>query len=55
MNQTWENGKKPNFGADFGSFWPKFGPPPPQIFMSFISTRCYTLLQAIIVSNFKEN
>ena len=19
--------KKPNFGPDFGSFWPKFGPP----------------------------
>ena len=26
MNQTWENGKKPNFGSDFGLFWPKFGP-----------------------------
>ena len=25
MNQTWENGKKPNFGPDFGPFSPKFG------------------------------
>ena len=26
MNQTCENGKKPNFVPDFGPFWPKFGP-----------------------------
>ena len=26
MNQTWEKGKNTNFGADFGLFWPKFGP-----------------------------
>ena len=26
MNQTWENGKKSNFGPDFGLLWPKFGP-----------------------------
>ena len=25
MNQTWENGKKPHFGPDFGLFWSKFG------------------------------
>ena len=25
MNQTWANGKKPNFGPDFGLFWLKFG------------------------------
>ena len=26
INQTWKNGKKtPNFGADFGPFWPTFG------------------------------
>ena len=24
INQTKENGKKPNFGPDFGPFWPKF-------------------------------
>ena len=27
MDQTWENGKKPNFGFDFGPFSPKFAPP----------------------------
>ena len=43
INQTWKNC---NFGPDFGSFWPKFGP---QIFcVGLTSTRCYTLLQAII-------
>ena len=26
MNQTWEIETKPNFGPDFGPFWPKFGP-----------------------------
>ena len=26
MNQTSENGKKPNFGPDFGLFGPKLGP-----------------------------
>ena len=26
INQTWENGKKPNFGPEFGPFWPKFSP-----------------------------
>ena len=42
MNQTWENGKKnPNFG-------------PKIFFMGFTSIRCYTLLQAIIICNFKE-
>ena len=25
MNQTWENDKKPNFGADFGPFGPNVG------------------------------
>ena len=25
MNQTWENGKKPCFGPDFGSFAPNSG------------------------------
>ena len=54
MKQTWENNKKTNFGADFGPFlaeiWsPKF------FFVGFISTWCYTLLQAIIVCNLKEN
>ena len=26
MNHTWENGKNPNFGPDFGPFRPKVGP-----------------------------
>ena len=26
MNQTWENGKKPDFRSDFGSFSPNLGP-----------------------------
>ena len=26
MNQTRKNGKKTNFGSDFGLFWSKFGP-----------------------------
>ena len=25
MNQTWKNGKKTNFGPDFGLLLPKFG------------------------------
>ena len=25
MNQIWENGKKPNFGPDFGLFGPNLG------------------------------
>ena len=26
MDQTWENGKKPNFKANFATFGPIFGP-----------------------------
>ena len=26
MTQTWENGKKPSFETDFGSFGPNLGP-----------------------------
>ena len=26
MNQTWENGKKPNFGPNFGLFGSNLGP-----------------------------
>ena len=26
MNKIWEDGKKPNFGPDFGLFGPKLGP-----------------------------
>ena len=53
MNQTGENGNKPNFGLDFGPFGPNLGP---QIFfMGFTGMIYYTLSQAIIVCNFKEN
>ena len=54
MNQIWEIGQKPSFGPNFGPFCPKFGP---RIFffMSFTSTRCCALVQAIVVCNFKEN
>ena len=53
MKKTWENGKKHNSGPDFGLFGPKFGS---QIFFyGFYLYWCYTLLQAIIVFNFKEN
>ena len=107
MNQTWNNGGKPNFGLNFGPFGPYLHPSPSQkkyiyilwvlaplvvrycsnpssytverknnepnlrkwqkslclsqfwalrsFFMDFTSTRCYTLSQAIIVWNFKEN
>ena len=35
----------------------RFGPNvvPKNLFVGFTSTRCYALLQAIIVCNFKEN
>ena len=51
--QTWKYSKKPNFGPNFAVFGPNLAP---QIFLwVFTSTRCYSLLQAIIVCNFKEN
>ena len=51
MNQIEKMAKKTNFGSDFG------GPnlDPQNFFSGFISSRCYTLLQAIIISNFLEN
>ena len=54
MNQIWENSKKYNFGPDFGQFYPKFGPQN-FFFVGFTSTKYYTLLQATIVCNVKEN
>ena len=39
MNQTWENGKKPNFGPNFGLFGPNLGP---KIF--FVCSNSTTLL-----------
>ena len=53
MNQTQENGKKPNFGSNFDPFLPNLRPK--FFFIDFTSTRCLTLSQAIIVCNFKEN
>ena len=46
MNQTWENGKKPSFGNDFGTFGPNLSL---QIFFSWIlplqdMTNCFSLL-----------
>ena len=52
MNLTYENGNKCSFGPNFGFFGTNLVP---KIFLRFISTRCYTLLQAIIVWNFREN
>ena len=57
MCQTWENGKKPSSRsilAPLAQIWT------PKNFIwiflvGFTSTRCYTLLQAIIVCNFKNN
>ena len=51
-----KNGQKPSARLNFSSFWPKFGPPPQKknCFVGFISTRCYELLQDIILCNFKE-
>ena len=49
MNQTWENGKKPNFGPDFGSFaqlWVL-----KKFFLDFTSW----MLQAVILYNFTDN
>ena len=53
MNPTGKKktGKKTNFGSDFlAHVWP-----PKILLVDFASARCYTLLQAIIVCNFKEN
>ena len=52
-NQTSENSKKPDFGLDFGPFGSNLGLP--NFVVSFTSTRCLALLQAIIICNFKEN
>ena len=46
MNQTWKVG---NILFSDPILGPKI------FFMDFTSIRCYELLQAIIVSNFKEN
>ena len=53
MNQIWENGKKLNFGPDFGLFDPNLDPS--FFFSGFTSTNSYILFQAIILCNSKEN
>ena len=51
-NQTWEKGKKPSFRTNFGTFGPNLGPK--IFFIDFTSTKCYTLLQAIMASNSRK-
>ena len=57
----WENGKNLDFGPNLESqklmILTRFAPNlvPKIFFVGFTSTRSYTLLQAIIVCNFKEN
>ena len=47
MMQAWENDQNSNFRPSFG---------PPKIFpMGFTSTGSFTMFQAIILCNFKEN
>ena len=53
MGHTWKNGKKPNFGPNFGPCGPNFVPP--ICFGQFTSNISQTLFQVIILSNVKEN
>ena len=53
MNWTWENDKKPSFKPNFGPFGQNLDPK--MLFVDFTYTRCYKLLQAIIVRNLKVN
>ena len=41
INQTWENGKKPNFGPNFGLFDPNLDPW--NFFAAFTSTSSCTI------------
>ena len=59
MNWNWENGEKPNFGANFELLGPKLGSHF-FFFVGFTSTLLdvrhkLDMSQAIIVCNFKEN
>ena len=38
IHKTWENGKKPSLGTDFGPFGPNLGPQ--NFFVDFMSTTC---------------
>ena len=53
MSHTWKNGKKPNFGPNFGPCGPNFVPP--ICFGQFTSNISQTLFQVIILSNVKQN
>ena len=54
LAQTWENGKKAEFQADFSWFGPNLGLRNffPEFYLYEILD---ILLQAIIISNFKKN
>ena len=54
VNQPYENGKKTNFGPNFGLFGQTLGPQN-FIFAGFTSTTSKALFLAITVCNFKEN
>ena len=45
MNQTWENGKKPSFRTDFGTFGPNLGP-------KFIFHKLYFFFMLDIVASY---
>ena len=53
MNQLEKMGKKLILGLILACFGPNLVPK--NLFVDFTSTRCYALLQAIIVCKFKEN
>ena len=54
MNQTLEMVKKLILGLILARFNPNLAPPI-FFFVGFTSTKCYTLLEAIIICNFMEN
>ena len=53
MNQNWENAGKPSARSNLLPFGPNLVLK--TFFVAFNSTRCYPLLEAITVCNFKEN
>ena len=53
LTQLEKMAKKLISGLILARFWPNLVPK--DFFVGFISTRCYTLLEAITVCNFKEN
>ena len=56
INQTWKNDQKKLILEPILDHLAQICPPPQKIFFEgFTFSRYYTLLQAIIVCNFKEN